>query len=359
MSQPARFDWDRVSRFPRWNPHPGLYTPFGDVLPLLGEVDDRFVVMGTGEALTLSFDEAAALPLTTITAWEALFDRLAVGRAPRTDKASVLIVGGAGGVGSIAIQLAKQVAGLHVIATASREASAAWCRQMGADQIINHHEPFRAEFDRLEAGEADYILCFNSVERHVQNMAEVIKPQGKICTIVRAKDNAPINMTAFFSKSVAFMSELMFTRPMFKTPDMQAQHDLLRKTAGFVDEGVIQTTMTEHFGPLTAENLRKAHARIETGSMIGKPGAVFTATSTLHGGQETVLTSMMLPLLHHGMLVTGIPYSESALSQTETGATPYGASHVTGPEGRPLSEHEISACRALGRRVADIAQKLN
>ena len=96
-----------------------------------------------------------------------------------------------------------------------------------------------------------------------------------------------------------------------------------------------------------------------SGSMIGKPAAVFTATSTLHGGQETVLTSMMLPLLHHGMLVTGIPYSESALSQTQTGATPYGASHVTGPEGRPLSEHEISACRALGRRVADIAEKLS
>jgi zinc-binding alcohol dehydrogenase family protein len=230
-------------------------------------VDERIAAR---KPQTITFEEAAALPLTTITAWEALFDRLAVGRAPRADNASVLIIGGAGGVGSIAIQLAKCVAGLHVIATASREASAVWCRQMGADQIINHHQPFRAEFDRLQADDADYILCFNSVEQHLQGMADVIKPQGKLCTIVRAKNNAPMNMTVFFSKSVAYLSEMMFTRPMFKTPDMQAQHDLLRTTAGLVDEGIIQTTMTEHGGPLTAENLRKAHARIETGRMIGK-----------------------------------------------------------------------------------------
>jgi NADPH:quinone reductase-like Zn-dependent oxidoreductase len=101
-------------------------------------------------------------------------------------------------------------------------------------------------------------------------MADVIRPQGKICTIVRAKNNQPINMSVFFSKSVAFMSEMMFTRPVFKTPDMQAQHDLLRETADLVDKGIIQTTMTEHLGPLSAENLRKAHARVETGSMIGK-----------------------------------------------------------------------------------------
>lgn len=230
-------------------------------------VDERIAAR---KPQTLSFDEAAALPLTTITAWESLFDRFDVGRAPRPERASVLIVGGAGGVGSVAIQLAKRVAGLHVIATASREESAAWCVQMGADQIINHHRPFRAEFDRLQADDVDYILCFNSLERHVQNMADVIKPQGKICTIVRARKDEPISMTVFFAKSVAFLSEMMFTRPMFKTPDMQAQHNLLRETAGLVDEGIIRTTLKEHFGPLSAENLRKAHARIETGSMIGK-----------------------------------------------------------------------------------------
>lgn len=96
-----------------------------------------------------------------------------------------------------------------------------------------------------------------------------------------------------------------------------------------------------------------------SGAMIGKPGAVFTATSSLHGGQETVLTSMMLPLLHHGMLVTGIPYSEAALNQTRSGGTPYGASHVAGQQGQALSDHEQSACRALGKRIADLACKLN
>ena len=95
-----------------------------------------------------------------------------------------------------------------------------------------------------------------------------------------------------------------------------------------------------------------------SGTMIGKPGAVFTATSSMHGGQETVLTSMMLPLLHHGMLISGIPYSEPALNQTDSGATPYGASHVAGQRGQALSKHEISACRSLGKRIASLACKL-
>ncbi len=96
-----------------------------------------------------------------------------------------------------------------------------------------------------------------------------------------------------------------------------------------------------------------------SGKLIGKPAGVFTATSSLHGGQESVLLSMMLPLLHHGMLISGIPYSEPALHKTKSVATPYGASHVSGPEGKPLSDDEISACRALGRRVADLATNLN
>ena len=95
-----------------------------------------------------------------------------------------------------------------------------------------------------------------------------------------------------------------------------------------------------------------------SGAMIGKPAGVFTSTQSLHGGQETVLTSMMLPLLHHGMLISGIPYSEPALNQTQSGGTPYGASHVAGPDGRPLSEHEQNACRTLGRRIAELACKL-
>ena len=232
-------------------------------------VDERIVGR---KPTTLSFEEAAAMPLTTITAWEALFDRLGVEKstAAQQDLKSVLVIGGAGGVGSIAIQLAKKVAGCKVIATASREDSAEWCRKFGADEIINHHRPFAEEFKRIGADEVDYILCFNSTEKHIQNMADVIKPQGRICTIVETKDAQPINISLFQGKSVGFMWELMFTRSMFKTPDMQAQHDLLNETARLLDEGTLKTTMAESYGPLTAENLRKAHGKIESGSMIGK-----------------------------------------------------------------------------------------
>jgi len=232
-------------------------------------VDERIV--GRKPA-SLSFEAAAAMPLTTITAWEALFDRLGVekGAPDRQDRKSVLVIGGAGGVGSIAIQLAKKVAGCKVIATASRDETAEWCRANGADEIIDHHKPFAEEFKRIGADEVDYILCFNSTEKHIQNMADVIKPQGRICTIVETKDNQPLNINIFQGKSVGFMWELMFTRSMFNTPDMQAQHDLLNEAGRLLDEGVLKTTLTENYGPLTAENLRKAHGKIESGSMIGK-----------------------------------------------------------------------------------------
>lgn len=230
-------------------------------------VDERIVGR---KPTSLSFEQAAAMPLTTITAWEMLFDRLGVekGATGQQDQRSVLIIGGAGGVGSIAIQLAKKVAGCKVIATASRGESAEWCRKLGADEIINHHEPFAEEFKRIGAEEVDYILCLNSIEKHIQNMIDVIRPQGKICTIVGAKE--PVDMNVFKDKSVGFMWELMFTRSMFKTPDMQAQHDLLNEAGRLLDEGPLKTTMTENYGPLTAENLRKAHGKIESGSMIGK-----------------------------------------------------------------------------------------
>lgn len=232
-------------------------------------VDER--IAGRKPA-SLSFEQAAAMPLTTITAWEALFDRLEVDPSISADgqRRSVLIIGGAGGVGSIAVQLAKKKAGLNVIATASRGESAAWCRKLGADEVINHHEPFAEEFKRIGAAEVDYILCFNSTEMHIQNMADVIKPQGKVCTIVETKNSQPVNINVFQRKSAAFMWELMFTRPLFQTPDMQAQHDLLNEAGRMLDQGLLQTTLTENYGPLTAENLRRAHGTLESGSMIGK-----------------------------------------------------------------------------------------
>ncbi len=232
-------------------------------------VDERIVGR---KPRTLSFEEAAAMPLTTITAWEALFDRLGIApqKTAANQASTVLIIGGSGGVGSITIQLAKHVAGLRVIATASRDESAKWCREMGADAIINHHRPFSEELKSMGIDEVDFILCYNSTEQHIQNMVDVIKPQGKICTIVSTKNNQPINMNLFQAKSVTFCWELMFTRPMFNTPDMQSQHILLNKVAQLLDEGVLGTTLKEHYGVLTAESLRRAHARIETGTMIGK-----------------------------------------------------------------------------------------
>jgi NADPH:quinone reductase len=231
-------------------------------------VDERIV--GT-KPRTLSFEEAAALPLTTITAWEAIFDRLGVAKQPEANQGrTILIIGGAGGVGSIAIQIAKQVAGLYVVATASREESAEWCRQMGANAVINHRYPLKDELAALDLASVNYILCTNSLEQYVTSMAEIIAPQGKICTIVGTKNNEPVNMNLFMRKSVSFIFELMFTRPVFQTEDMQAQHDLLTEAAKLVDRGVLRTTLTEQFGPLTAANLRRAHERIESGSMIGK-----------------------------------------------------------------------------------------
>jgi NADPH2:quinone reductase len=232
-------------------------------------VDERIVGR---KPRSLSFEQAAAMPLTTITAWEALFDRLGVPRETpaASSSRSVLIIGGAGGVGSIAIQIARQVAGLRVIATASREETAAWCRELGADEVIDHRLPFLPELQRIGHGEVDYILCFNSLEQHLPHMADAIKPQGRICSIIGAKGGQPVNINVFQPKSVAFCFELMFTRSQFQTPDMAAQHDLLEKAARLFDDGTLRHTMRESYGPLDADNLRKAHATLESGRMIGK-----------------------------------------------------------------------------------------
>ncbi|HEX6900203.1 MAG TPA: zinc-binding alcohol dehydrogenase family protein [Thermoanaerobaculia bacterium] len=231
-------------------------------------VDERIVGR---KPRNLSWEEAAAMPLTTLTAWEALFDRMAVPRRPEGEGgASVLIIGGAGGVGSIAIQVARKVAGLRVIATASREETAEWCRSLGADAILDHTRPFGEELKRLGEPLVDYILCLNSTEKHVQNMADAIRPQGKIGCIVGAKGNAPIPTSVFMQKSVAFCWELMFTRPAFQTPDMQVQHEILDEAAGLFEDGTLRHTLREVYGPLNAENLRRAHAAIESGSTIGK-----------------------------------------------------------------------------------------
>jgi zinc-binding alcohol dehydrogenase family protein len=229
-------------------------------------VDERIVGR---KPKSLSFAEAAAMPLTTITAWEALFDRMDVPREANAGR-SVLILGGAGGVGSIAIQIAKQVGGLKVVATASRPETVAWCQEMGADEVIDHRKPLKEELLRVGEEEVDYILCFNSLEEYFPQLADVIKPQGRICSILGIKGAQTVNLNPLQAKSASFSFELMFTRSTYQTPDMQAQGDLLNEAARLFDAGTLRHTMKEDYGPLNAASLRRAHARIESGKTIGK-----------------------------------------------------------------------------------------
>ena len=181
-------------------------------------VDERIVGRKPNN---LDFAEAAALPLTAITAWEGLFDRLAVPQdRERNAGKTLLIIGAAGGVGSIATQIAKD-AGLTVIGTASRPESAQWARDQGADHIIDHHQPFAAQLQQLGFAHVDYIFCLNLTELHWANMAEAIAPQGKICSIVETDEL--LNLTLLKNKSVTFAWELMFTRALYQTPDMIEQ----------------------------------------------------------------------------------------------------------------------------------------
>lgn len=227
-------------------------------------VDERIV---GNKPANLSFAEAAALPLTAITAWEALFDRLGIDDSGAFHGRSLLIIGGAGGVGSIAIQLAK-LAGLKVVATASREETRAWCLKLGADHVVDHRRPLVPQLTELGLGELDYIANFADTDGYWAAMAELVRPQGKIVSIVENAD--PLDLDLLKSKSATFVWEFMFTRAMYGTPDMQAQHELLDTVAELVAAGRLRTTLTDTLSPINAENLRAAHARLETGRTIGK-----------------------------------------------------------------------------------------
>ncbi|MFI8685839.1 zinc-binding alcohol dehydrogenase family protein [Rossellomorea sp. NPDC077527] len=228
-------------------------------------IDERIVGK---KPKSLSFAQSAALPLTTITAYEALFDRLNIHPEPgQNEGKSILIIGAAGGVGSIATQLAKR-AGLTVIGTASRPETVKWAKEFGADHTINHYHEFAPQLKDLGIPSVDYIFCLNATGKHWAGMAEVISPQGKICSIVET--NEPVNITLLQSKSATFVWELMFTRPMFQTEDMIKQHQLLNEVADLIDDKVIQTTLNKQLSPINAENLKEAHRMLESGSSIGK-----------------------------------------------------------------------------------------
>ncbi|MGE3268973.1 MAG: zinc-binding alcohol dehydrogenase family protein [Chloroflexota bacterium] len=227
-------------------------------------VDERIV--GHAPA-SLSVAEAAALPLTSITAWELLFDRLGVQPGKRPDAGSLLIVGGAGGVGSILIQLARRMTGLTVIATASRPETADWCRQLGAQEIVDHTKPLAEELARIGTPQVEMIASLTATDRHASAYPEILKPQGKLALI---DDPATLDVMPFKRKSISVHWELMFTRPAFETPDMVAQHQLLEEVSALVDAGVLRTTLGRHLGTINAANLKKAHALLESGKSIGK-----------------------------------------------------------------------------------------
>jgi zinc-binding alcohol dehydrogenase family protein len=228
-------------------------------------VDERIVGR---KPRNLSFAEAAALPLTTITAWEAMFDRMAISKNGRNAGRSLLVIGGAGGVGSIAIQLAKKVARLKVIATASRVQSVKWLTELGVDAYVDHSQELAPQLKSAGTPEVDYILCCNSTDAHFPQFASILAPQGKICTIVRTMK--PVDLAPLMAKSATFSWELMFTRSTYHTPDMIGQHELLNETAALVESGALRTTLATHLGKINAANLRRAHKLLEEGHTVGK-----------------------------------------------------------------------------------------
>lgn len=226
-------------------------------------VDERIVGRKPGK---LSFAEAAALPLTTITAWELLFDRLGAERNG-PEKSSLLIVGGAGGVGSILIQITRRLTSLKVIATASRPETKQWCLDLGAHHVIDHSGSLEEQLRAAGVASVERIASLTATDIHYQALVELVAPQGKIGVI---DDPKTLDAKPLKRKCASLHWEFMFARAVYKTPDMIAQHNLLNETAGLVDAGVIRTTVTEVLGKINAENLRKAHELIESGRTQGK-----------------------------------------------------------------------------------------
>lgn len=214
----------------------------------------------------LDFAQAAAMPLTAITAWELLFDRLGVPEGGGEGE-SLLIVGAAGGVGSMLTQLARRLTKLKVIGTASREETRQWVRGLGAHEVIDHSQPLAAELQRAGAGLVSHVASLTHTDAHYEQIVEALQPQGRLGLI---DDPQRLDALPLKRKSLSLHWELMFTRPMFETPDMARQHELLTRVADLVDDGTLRTTLGEHFGAINAANLRRAHALIESGRARGK-----------------------------------------------------------------------------------------
>ncbi len=267
--------WDAAGIVEAVGPDTGLFKP-GDEVYYAGSidrpgtnceyhlVDERIVGR---KPKSLGFAEAAALPLTSITAWEAVFDRLDVRKPVPGAANAIMIVGGAGGVGSIAIQILRQMTDVTIIATASRPETQAWAREMGAHHVVDHRKPLDAEVQQLGIGAPAFVFSTTQTDQHFDAIVELISPQGRFCLI---DDPPPLDVMKLKRKSLSLHWELMFTRPLYGTADIEEQHRLLNAVSAMVDNGKIRTTLAEHFGTINAANLLRAHALIESGKSRGK-----------------------------------------------------------------------------------------
>lgn len=225
-------------------------------------VDERIVGR---KPRSMNFAEAAGIPLTAITAWEMLFDSFGIKEGEGAGEA-LLVIGGAGGVGSILIQLAKKLTGLKVIATASRPETRDWVEKMGADYVVNHRNPLDEEIEALGVT-PKYVAALTHTDRHYDAISKLIKPRGHISLI---DDPPSLDILGLKLKAISVSWEFMFTRSMFQTDDIEVQQQLLNRVADMLDDGTLISTVNKHYGPMSVENLRKAHEFQESGTAIGK-----------------------------------------------------------------------------------------
>ena len=275
-AQPRVLGYDAAGVVEAVGPEATLFKP-GDAVYYAGDVtrpgsnaqfqlvDER---LAARKPASLDFAQAAALPLTAITAWELLFQRMPYSIDGGGEGKSLLVIAGAGGVGSIAIQLAK-LAGFTVIATASREESIAWCREMGADHVVDHRQPLTPQLQALGFDGIDAAINLADTDRYWTELGELLAPQGHVGLIVEPSGALRIG-DPYKAKCIGIHWEFMFARPRFRTADMGEQGRILARVAEFADAGRLRGTLRETLSPIDAANLREAHRRLESGRTVGK-----------------------------------------------------------------------------------------
>ena len=274
VTEPRVLGWDAVGIVDAVGDEVTLFQP-GDAVFYAGAIgrpgsnaeyqlaDERIV---GHKPASLDDAAAAALPLTAITAWELLFDRLRIAEGGGEGQ-TLLVIGAAGGVGSILVQLASKLTQLVVIGTASRPETQAWVKELGAHHVIDHTKPIPHQLEALKLDPVDHVISLTHTDTYLPQLVEVLRPQGKLALI---DDPAQLDVMPLKRKSLSLHWELMFTRSLYQTEDMIKQHQLLDRISQLVDDGVLKTTLGEHYGTINAEHLKRAHALIESGKARGK-----------------------------------------------------------------------------------------